>query len=66
MRGKEYGEELPQELHCKKIMLNAGPSSQATLLGRKSTTFEALYISEALIPTFNMFSQQLSLREVLA
>ncbi len=64
--GKEYGEELPQELHCKKIMLNAGPSSQATLLGRKSTTFEALYISEALIPTFNMFSQQLSLREVLA
>lgn len=64
--GKEYGEELPQELHCKKIMLNAGPSSQATLLGRKSTTFEALYISEALISTFDVFSQQLSLLEVLA
>ncbi len=64
--GKEYGEELPQELHCKKIMLNAGLSSQATLLGKKSTTFEALYISEALIPTFDIFPQQLSLLEVLA
>lgn len=41
--GKEYGEDLPDSLHCKKIMLNAGLSSQALLLGRKSTTFEALY-----------------------
>lgn len=64
--GKEYGEELPQDLHCKKILLNAGLSSQATLLGKKSTTFEALYISEALIPIFDMFPQQLSLMEVLA
>lgn len=63
--GKEYGEELPQELHCKRIMLNAGPSSQATLLGRKSTTFEALYISEALAPQFDMPAQQLSLMEAL-
>lgn len=64
--GKEYGEELPQDLHCKKIMLNAGISSQATLLGKKSTTFEALYISEALIPIFDMLPQQLSLLEVMA
>lgn len=64
--GKEYGEELPQELHCKKVMLNAGLSSQATLLGKKSTTFESLYISEALIPIFDTFPRQLSLMEVLA
>ncbi len=62
--GKAYGEELPQELHCKKILLNAGLSSQATLLGKRSTTFEALYISEALMPAFDMFPQQLSLLEV--
>ena len=63
---KEYGEELPQKLHCKKVLLNAGPSSQATLLGKRATTFEALYISEALIPAFDIFPQQLSLLEVLA
>lgn len=44
--GKEYGEDLPESLGCKKVLLNAGLSSQATLLGKKSTTFEALYISE--------------------
>ena len=48
--GREYGQDLPLELGCKKIMLNAGLSSQATLLGKKETTFEALYISNGLIP----------------
>lgn len=44
--GREYGKELP----LKKVMLNAGLSSQATLSGRKSVTYESLYISESLIP----------------
>ena len=48
--GKEYGEDLPESLGCKKIMLNAELSSQATLLGKKSVTFEALYISNSLVP----------------
>lgn len=48
--GKEYGEELPKSLRCKKIILKAGRSSQATLLGKDQTTLEALYISESLIP----------------
>ena len=64
--GKEYGEELPSSLHCQKFMLNAGLSSQALLLGRKSTTFEALYISETLFPIFNRNPQQLSLLEAMA
>ena len=64
--GKEYGEELPSSLHCQKILLNAGLSSQAILLGKKSTTFEALYISEALLPLFNGVPQQLSLLEAMA
>ena len=46
--GKIYGEALPSELGCKKILLNAGPSTQATLLGRKAVTFEALYVSRNL------------------
>lgn len=57
--GKEYGEDLPKSLGCKKIMLNAGLSSQALLLGKKSMTFEALYISEDLIPYFMPIPEQL-------
>ncbi|WP_298034059.1 Dam family site-specific DNA-(adenine-N6)-methyltransferase [uncultured Desulfovibrio sp.] len=47
--GKEYGEELSESLYCKKVLLNAGRSSQATLLGKDKTTLEALYVSESLI-----------------
>ena len=45
---KVYGDELPSYLGCQKIYLNAGLSSQATLLGKKETTFEALYLSRNL------------------
>ncbi|MCD7749244.1 MAG: DNA adenine methylase [Oscillospiraceae bacterium] len=62
--GKAYGEDLPESLGCKKIMLNAGPSSQATLLGKKSTTFEALYVSKNLIPFFEPIPYQFSLEEL--
>lgn len=64
--GKEYGENLPESLGCKKIMLNAGLSSQAVLLGKRSTTFEALYISESLIPLFHAVPKQLSFMEAMA
>jgi len=46
--GKAYGEDLPAALDCKKILLNAGVSTQATLLGKRHTTFEALYVSQKL------------------
>ena len=49
--GKEYGNELPQSLHCTKFLLNAGLSAQATLLGKRDTTYEALYVSERLAGT---------------
>lgn len=64
--GKEYGEELPESLGCKKIMLNAGLSSQAILLGKKSTTYEALYISNSLVPLLYDAPEQLSLMEMMA
>jgi DNA adenine methylase len=44
--GKKYGNELPQSLNCTKFLLNAGLSTQATLLGKRITTYEALYISK--------------------
>jgi len=62
--GKEYGEELPKDLECKKILLNAGVSTQATLLGRKSITFEALYISRNLQSYINFIPRQMSLWEI--
>ena len=46
--GRTYGEELPDYLECQKIYLNAGLSSQSTLLGKKETTYEALYLSKNL------------------
>lgn len=45
---KHYGEELPRHLELSKILLNAGLSSQALLLGKKEVTMEALYISKGL------------------
>lgn len=64
--GKEYGEELPRSLHCQKVMLNAGLSSQSLLLGKKSTTFEALYISNALFSIIDRQPHQLSMWEAMA
>jgi DNA adenine methylase len=46
---KEYGESLPASLSLKHVLLNAGRSTQATLLGRSDITYESLYLSPALI-----------------
>ena len=45
---RTYGEELPDYLECQKIYLNAGLSSQSTLLGKKEMTYEVLYLSKNL------------------
>jgi DNA adenine methylase len=64
--GKEYGEDLPESLRCKKILLNAGLSSQSLLLGKKATTFESLYISESLVPFSYAALKRGSICEALA
>jgi DNA adenine methylase len=45
---KIYGNEIPIKNGIKHIELNAGRSTQATLLGRNDITFESLYISNDL------------------
>ena len=45
---RQYGEDLPSELGLHKVLLNAGLSSQSILLGKRETTFEALYVSRGL------------------
>ncbi len=46
---RSYGKDLPDSLNLKKVMLDAGRSSQAILLGREDKTFESLYLSPALV-----------------
>jgi DNA adenine methylase len=45
---KSYGKALPDELNLTLIELDAGRSSQATLLGRNDVTIESLYLSPSL------------------
>ena len=46
---KKYGKDLPDHLGLKKLLLDGGRSTQATLLGKKETTMESLYLSQALV-----------------
>jgi DNA adenine methylase len=46
--GRVHGRKLPEHLRLRLIELDAGRSSQATLLGRAEVTVESLYLSPAL------------------
>ncbi len=49
-RGEQrYGDDLPAELGLKRVLVNAGRSSQATLNGKSEVTVESLYLSPALL-----------------
>lgn len=48
-----FGEQLPSHLQLKRIELDAGRSSQATLLGRNEVTIESLYLSPSLVQHLN-------------
>ena len=47
--GKVHGKRLPPHLSLAHVELHAGRSTQATLLGRKDTTVESLYLSPVLV-----------------
>jgi DNA adenine methylase len=46
---KTFGESLPSYLELSHVELDAGRSSQSTLLGRDERTYESLYLSSALM-----------------
>ena len=46
---KKYGKDLPEHLKLKKLLLNAGRSTQATLLGKDDITMESLYLSPSFL-----------------
>jgi DNA adenine methylase len=46
---KSYGQNLPDELDMYRLEVDAGRSTQATLLGRDEVTFESVYLSKNLV-----------------
>jgi len=48
MGNRSYGKPLPAKLHLTLVEIEAGRSSQATLLGRDEMTVESLYLSRTL------------------
>ena len=47
--GKTFGKALPESLSLMRLEIDAGRSSQATLLGRTDSTVESLYLSPTLV-----------------
>jgi DNA adenine methylase len=46
---RRYGPPLPEELGLTRLLLHAGTSSQATLVGRREDTVESLYLTPDLV-----------------
>ncbi len=51
---KTFGRPLPGELNLMKIEINAGRSSQATLLSRSEITYEVIYLSPSLVSKIDL------------
>ncbi|HJS19525.1 MAG TPA: Dam family site-specific DNA-(adenine-N6)-methyltransferase [Anaerolineales bacterium] len=51
---KSYGENLPDELGMYRLEVEAGRSTQATLLGRDDVTFESVYLSKRLVDNLHL------------
>lgn len=51
---KTYGEVLPEHLWLKRILVDVGRSSQATLNGRDHRTVESIYISSGLAASISV------------
>jgi len=51
---KTFGEPLPERLNLTKKEINAGRSTQATLLNRKEFTYETVYLSPSLVERINI------------
>jgi hypothetical protein len=55
---KTYGKELPVDLQLYQILIDAGRSTQSTLLGQNDITYESLYLSPALATSVGIANDQ--------
>jgi DNA adenine methylase len=46
---QSYGRQIPSDIGVHRLEINAGRSSQSTLLGRTAITYESLYLSYSLL-----------------
>jgi DNA adenine methylase len=51
---KSYGQNLPDELEMYRLEVEAGRSTQATLLGRDDVTYESVYLSKNLVEKLHL------------
>jgi DNA adenine methylase len=54
---KVIGRSLPDNLNLQHLLINAGVSAQATLMGKKAITYESLYLSPGLVRKPDTYSQ---------
>ncbi|MDR0543084.1 MAG: hypothetical protein LBH19_12855 [Dysgonamonadaceae bacterium] len=52
---KTFGRPLPDSLRLTKIEINAGRSTQATLLRREEYTYESVYLSPSLVNHIDIY-----------
>jgi DNA adenine methylase len=55
---KSYGNPMPEDLGLVHVEIDAGRSSQATLLGRDHITYESVYLSPGLIERVGKITQR--------
>lgn len=51
---KSYGQNLPDEFGMYRLEIDAGRSTQATLLGRDDVTYESVYLSKNLVEKLHL------------
>jgi len=56
---KNYGEKLPETLDLHRMEIEAGRSTQSTLLGKRDITYESLYLSPALVEKLNVDQKEI-------
>ncbi len=61
---KTYGIELPAEMGLYRMEIEAGRSSQSTLLGRDDITYESVYLSEELVNQLGLTAEELTSKMV--
>jgi len=59
---KSFGRELPRDLGLHRIEVQAGRSSQSTLLGGSAVTYESVYLSLALVERLEFHPQEVANR----
>ena len=62
---KSYGQNLPEELGMYRLEVDAGRSTQATLLGRKDVTYESVYLSSNLVNKLDIEPKQVIANHII-